>query len=75
MIEGGHLFITGANRGLGRAFVQQALALGAIAGGMLHKLAQDHSPAILCAMAFLLFCDAALVEKGRTDDPPADEGI
>tara|TARA_R100000365_G_C2734578_1_gene64184 strand:+ start:1021 stop:1182 length:162 start_codon:yes stop_codon:yes gene_type:complete len=52
-----------------------ALALGAIAGGMLHKLAQDHSPAILCAMAFLLFCYAALVEKGRTEDPPADEWI
>ncbi|HAG37555.1 MAG TPA: DUF1275 domain-containing protein [Erythrobacter sp.] len=59
----------------GYGWLWMALALGAIAGGMLHKLAQDHSPAILCAMAFLLFCYAALVEKGRTDDPPADEGI
>lgn len=29
MIEGARLFITGANRGLGRAFVQEALARGA----------------------------------------------
>ncbi len=29
MIEGAHLFVTGANHGLGRAFVPQAHALAA----------------------------------------------
>ena len=38
MIEGGHLFITGANRGLGRAFVQVALKLGA---ARIHAAARD----------------------------------
>lgn len=59
MIEGGHLFITGANRGLGRAFVQQALALGAT---RIHAAARD--PATLADTVAL---DPARVHPVRLD--------
>ncbi|MCC7121111.1 MAG: SDR family NAD(P)-dependent oxidoreductase [Gammaproteobacteria bacterium] len=59
MIEGARLFITGANRGLGRAFVRQALELGA---ARVYAAARD--PASLDATLAL---DAARVRRVRLD--------
>lgn len=59
MIEGARLLVTGANRGLGRAFVQQALALGA---ARVYAAARD--PATLAATLAL---DAARVRPVRLD--------
>lgn len=59
MIKGSHLFITGANRGLGRAFVQVALELGA---ARIYAAARD--PASLAATLAL---DASRVSPVRLD--------
>jgi len=59
VIEGARLFITGANRGLGRAFVRQALELGA---ARVYAAARD--PASLDATLAL---DAARVRRVRLD--------
>lgn len=59
MIEGARLLVTGANRGLGRAFVQQALALGA---ARVYAAARD--PATLAATLAL---DPARVRAVRLD--------
>ncbi len=59
MIEGARLFITGANRGLGRVFVQQALLLGA---ARIYAAARD--PASLDATLAL---DPARIQPVRLD--------
>jgi NAD(P)-dependent dehydrogenase (short-subunit alcohol dehydrogenase family) len=59
VIEGGVVLVTGANRGLGRAFVEQALALGA---ARVHAAARE--PA---ALAPVLALDPARVRPLRLD--------
>ncbi len=65
MIEGARLFITGANRGLGRVFVQQALSLGAV---RIYAAARD--PASLAATLAL---DPARVHPVRLDVTRVEE--